>query len=86
MCALPSIIRGKSPVLESSSLGSVRGVCSNVHPYRKTLAICAGKLDLVSKNSPLDYRLTNFDFRILDFAWSPRFRAAADPLFHLAAR
>ena len=37
MLALPSIIHGNSPVLESGSLGSVRGVRGNVHPYRDQL-------------------------------------------------
>src|ERR1700687_3881465 len=32
--ALPSLTRGGSPVRESRTPGSVRGVCSNVHPYR----------------------------------------------------
>lgn len=34
MPALPSTIQGKSPVPESGSLGSVRGVRRNGHPYR----------------------------------------------------
>ena len=37
MHALPSIIQGKSPVPESGTLGSVRGVRSDAHPYRDHL-------------------------------------------------